>query len=95
VADLDASLMHETLDIPQRQRETDVEHHRQSDDLGAALEVPEGVALGHLARLGDSPILLKDVAMATPFQALCPLSKTTNKECISPQARQPPRNFIS
>ena len=38
--DLDAALMQEILDVAQRQRVADVEHHRQADDLWAGLEVP-------------------------------------------------------
>ena len=42
VADIDAPLMEQVLDVTKRQRETDVEHHRQADDLFARLEVLEG-----------------------------------------------------
>jgi hypothetical protein len=66
MADLDAALMQEVLDVAERERIADIEHHRQADDFGARLEVPEGGALGHLARLGDSPILLKEFALTTP-----------------------------
>ena len=39
IANVDAALVEQILDIPKRQREADVEHHRQADDLGARLEV--------------------------------------------------------
>ena len=34
VADVDAALCEQVLDVPQRQRETDVHHHHQADHLG-------------------------------------------------------------
>ena len=34
VADVDASLEQQVLDIPKREREADVHHHHQADDLG-------------------------------------------------------------
>ena len=59
VADLDAALVQQVFDVPQRQRETDVEHHSQADDLVARLEVAEGAGFGHAARLGGTPARLK------------------------------------
>jgi hypothetical protein len=47
VADLDAALVQQILDVPERERETDVHHHRQADDLGRRLEVLEGAGFGH------------------------------------------------
>jgi hypothetical protein len=47
LADLDAALVQEILDISEREREPDVEHHRQSDDLGVRLAVSERGAFGH------------------------------------------------
>jgi hypothetical protein len=38
VADLDAPFVEQVFDVPKRQRESDVEHHRQPDDLRARLE---------------------------------------------------------
>lgn len=35
------------LDIAQREREPDIQHHRQADDLGAGLEPLERAGLGH------------------------------------------------
>ena len=47
VADLDASLVEQILDIPQRERKPHIEHHRKPDDLGARLEVLERGAFCH------------------------------------------------
>jgi hypothetical protein len=32
------ALMQEVLDVPQREREADVKHHREADDLGRVLK---------------------------------------------------------
>ena len=45
--------------LAQRQREPNVEHHRQADDLWARLEVAERGALGHQTRLDGHPGPLK------------------------------------
>jgi hypothetical protein len=39
MADVDATLVQQILDIPKRKREADVHHHGQADDLWARLEV--------------------------------------------------------
>ncbi len=59
VADLDTTLVEEVLDVSKRQREPDVEHHRQADDLRARLELVKRGAFGHPARLATRPARLK------------------------------------
>lgn len=59
MADLDTTLMQQVLDVPQRPRQTNVEHHRQADDLGACLEVAEGVGTRHARTRGGRPAPLK------------------------------------
>lgn len=59
VADLDATLVQQILDIAQRQREADVEHHRQTDDLGAGFDIAEGAAFCHSGTLFCLPAFLK------------------------------------
>ncbi|MDA1154854.1 MAG: hypothetical protein O2873_08895 [Proteobacteria bacterium] len=51
MADLDAALVQKILDIPERQRKPDIQHHRQADDFGAGLEVLEWGASGHAMTL--------------------------------------------
>jgi hypothetical protein len=34
VADFDPTLMEEIFDVPERQREANIEHHGEPDDLG-------------------------------------------------------------
>ena len=59
MADLDTALMQQLLDVAKRQRETNVEHHCQADDLWARLEVAEGGAFGHPAKLAKRHDRLK------------------------------------
>ena len=59
MAHLDAALVQQALYIPEREREPDVEHHRQADDLGARLEVSERAALAHAKTLRRRPAPLK------------------------------------
>ena len=39
--DIDAALVEQILDVPQRARKADVHHHRKADDLGRSLEIFE------------------------------------------------------
>jgi hypothetical protein len=52
-----ATLMQQVFHVPQGQWKSDVEHHRQADDIGAGLEVAAGETLGHSGRLADRPAL--------------------------------------
>ena len=47
VAYIDAPFMKQILDVPQRQREPDAQHHRQTDDLGARFELLKRGAFCH------------------------------------------------
>ena len=42
---IDATLVQEVLNVPKREREPDLQHHRQADDLGPGLDVAEGKRL--------------------------------------------------
>lgn len=59
VTDVDATFVEEIFDIAQRERKTDVQHHRQADDFGAGFEILERRAFGHLERLRKTPARLK------------------------------------
>ena len=59
VTDIDASFMKEVFDIPQREREPQIEHHRETDDLGAGLELAEWGAFGHARTLSAARPRLK------------------------------------
>ena len=43
VADVDATLDQQVLDLPQRQREANIHHHSEPDHFGQAVEITEGV----------------------------------------------------
>ena len=43
VADVDATLGQQVLDLTQRQWEANIHHHSEPDDLGRTVEIPEGV----------------------------------------------------
>ena len=43
MADVGAALVEQILDIPKRQREADIHHHRQADDLGTGFEALETI----------------------------------------------------
>jgi hypothetical protein len=51
LADIDAALVQQILDVPQGHWKADVHHSSQTDDLRACLEVPERGMFCHLARL--------------------------------------------
>ena len=53
VANIDAALVQQILDISQRQRKPNVEHHRQADDLLAGPKVLERVGFLHSKTLRD------------------------------------------
>jgi hypothetical protein len=61
VRDLDAALVQQVLDIPQRQRIPDVHHHRQADDLGLRLEVAEDARVAHARKAIGSPPRYKPI----------------------------------
>ena len=43
VADIDAALVQQIFDIPQRKRKANIQHHCEADDFGAALKALERV----------------------------------------------------
>ena len=61
VAYIDAALMQEVLDIPQRQRKTDVQHDGRANDLRRGFEVAEGRTFCHPATLLRRPARFKRV----------------------------------
>ena len=44
MADIDAALEQDILDLAQRQRVSNVQHHRQTDDLRRRVEITEGIS---------------------------------------------------
>lgn len=58
VADIDTALVEEIFDIPERQWEADVKHHRKADDFRAAVKAFERVRFGHVQTLRGCPACL-------------------------------------
>ena len=52
VADIDATLVQQILNISKRKWKPNIHHHRQADDFGGRLEVLEWVVFCHPERLG-------------------------------------------
>ena len=61
VADIDAALVQQVLDIPQRQRKSDIQHHRQADDLWAGFKIAEWAAICHPETLLRHPARFNQV----------------------------------
>jgi hypothetical protein len=76
IADVDAAFVQKILDVPKRQRETDIHHHGQTDDLGARLEVEKKAAFCHPETLIAHPAASTDFALTVPR---CGLFKGTQK----------------
>jgi len=43
VANIDAAFKQKILDLAQRQRISDIHHHRKPDNIGRTVEITEGV----------------------------------------------------
>ncbi len=70
MSDIDASFMEQVLHVPQRQRKPDVQHHCQTDDLGAGFELFEWGTFCHAGRVGEGSAGLKRSSSDTaPKQA--------------------------
>jgi hypothetical protein len=60
MADIDATLGQQILDVAQRQRVSHVHHHDQTDDLRRAIEIAERVAHGLKLPRRDAAGFLSD-----------------------------------
>jgi hypothetical protein len=47
MAHVDNSLVQQVFDFSERKRKSDMQHHRQADDLGAAMKALKQVAVYH------------------------------------------------
>ncbi len=59
MAHIDASLVQQVFDIPQRKWKPDVQHHRKTEDLGTGFEILEGGRFVHSQTLRKPPAPLK------------------------------------
>ncbi len=61
VADVDAALVQQVLDVPERKREANIHHHRQANYFWAAVKILERVAFLHGQTLRNQPARLKAI----------------------------------
>jgi hypothetical protein len=63
VADIDAALGQQVLNLAQRRRLSDLHHHRQADNLGRRIEITEWVS--HPTRPKNGFVCLKPICSDT------------------------------
>jgi hypothetical protein len=63
----DTAFVEQILDLPQGQREADIHHHGQADDLGRSLEIADEVRDANRERLRSGRCLLKPISSDTAF----------------------------
>jgi hypothetical protein len=66
MADVDPALMQQILHIAEREREPDVHHHCQANDLGARFEVTKRRRFCHPQTLQNHPARFKPVPSDSP-----------------------------
>lgn len=59
MADVDAALVQQILDVSEREWKANLHHHRQADDLRAGLEVAKWRSFGHRWTVRNRPTRLK------------------------------------
>ncbi len=93
MAHVDASLVQQIFDIPKRERETDVQHHRKADDLGAGFEILERDRFGHSKKVCNRAAPLKQSSSDKTDTFSVGLSDTlrerTNRGVPMPEALAP------
>jgi hypothetical protein len=76
VAQVDAALGEQVLDVPQRQREPHVHHHHQADHLRGRIEVAEWA--GWFAEAGHDRPLASGALKSGAFALTEPLGPSTS-----------------
>lgn len=69
VAHVDPALVQRVLDISEREREPDIEHHGQANDFVAGSEATEKVRFGYGPRLNYRAAMLKNLNLTEPSAA--------------------------
>lgn len=67
MADIDAGFVQQILDIAKGQRETDLHHHRQADNLATGFEIEKCIRFGQVEMLQIRPGRLKLVLSDNTF----------------------------
>ena len=75
MADIDASFIQEVFDIEQRQRKSDVQHHRQADEFTTRSKVSKWVGLAHAGRVGGDKVDRNLIPLTLPFTARSKVSE--------------------
>ncbi|MDJ0858810.1 MAG: hypothetical protein QNJ03_07015 [Dinoroseobacter sp.] len=65
MADTDTAFVKQVFHVPKRQWETDIQHHRKADDLGARFEVSKKGIFGYSGTLFSAPPRLKPFSSDT------------------------------
>lgn len=68
MADVYAALMQQILYMPERERETDVKHHREVDDLWACFELLKRLAFCDAGKGGRHRTRLRSVSFDNPIE---------------------------
>ena len=92
VANIDTALMGQVLDIPQQQRESDVEHDRQTDNLGRGFELTKPETFGYARTLPTNSLHLMGDSSDSALTATWPglkSSSSDNTPEIPPRAWAP------
>ena len=94
---IDASFMEKVFNMPQREREPHIEHHREADDLGAGYEVLERGAIGHPTTLaGAAPSLKRSSPKTSHRTKQSPIQRTLGTLAyLDPAVWEPVLNFLA
>jgi hypothetical protein len=71
MTDFDPALMQKILNIPERQGDLDVQHHRKADDVGTGLEISKWAVFDHAEKLNHRPALHNRVCLRENRQQRC------------------------
>src|SRR5437667_1800229 len=88
IADVDPALGQEILDVAQRQRESHVHHHDQTDDLWRAVEISERAAHGMKLPRSEAPRALGLTKPSGRADYLRRLSPTASRSSPSHSQRR-------
>ncbi|WP_306351751.1 helix-turn-helix domain-containing protein [Ruegeria atlantica] len=77
--------MQQILDIPKRERKSDVQHHRKADDLGTGFKIFERGRSGHGQKLRNHPAPLKQSSSDKTFTIVAMLMPVSQTESHSDQ----------
>ncbi len=71
--DIDAALVEQVLDVPERERVADNHHCYEVDDLGARFEIPKNAGAAHPVRLAAPRQRQADFPLTVPLIPYVPM----------------------